>query len=556
MDGRSTEASKQTGADRWPRWPLLWVAAAMLIATFLQCDGLCTPLSLDEILTKWIASAPTAAGVVERSTHSHALGPLHYLLVHESLTVVPNETLAMRLPSVIFGIASVGLFYLVGKALVDRSFGAFACLAAALEATTVYVGRSARPYSLALMAALLAVWGFLRWRDGGRRAWLLVYAAGMALVLHANYVFGLLVFPLGLFVLMKGAPPKPRLRALIEFGCASAIAGAALIPLLPNLRFAMKNAGVLQSWPAADYSPNFSMPPILYRLALFSFVACGAALGLTALFASKPFRASTWGDGGRRVREAALLGILWYGVPAMGLVALNVVFGLRIWTDRYFTVYLGGPLVLAALPTVLAGRRTRVPLLYGTVLLLLLASDRLADLQRYGTWGPSTNWWNMEAMVDEALDGADSHDVVLCQCPYTEGNLLTTGKSARGDGLLVDYLLSPVRVYAPEGASAEVLPLPYSNQVAPFEQYYDEVVGPAISRARTVILVSWGVESRFEEWLLRRDDEGDRTVGLGPWRCVSSRQFTNVMGVRRYSRQTPRDVAAVGVAASGGYGLP
>ena len=484
-------------ADRWPRRPVLWLASALLVAAFVFAFRVADPpLSVDEILTKWMASAPTAAGVVQR-TRTHSIGPVYFLLVHATMHVVPDATLAMRSLSIICGLAGVALVFALGSRLVDRSFGAVACAIAALDSLVIYYAQEGRPYALALAAVLAAAWGVVRWRDGGSGWWLALYGACMALVLSTTYVFGLIVLPLGLFLLVAGGGTRSRLRALGAFSLASLISLVGLLASLESLRFAMQNAGAIGSF--LEPHPMGRIPLILTKYTLLTFIAGAIALICCPGTLSQGVRPDA--PRARRIREAVLLGMLWYAVPVGTLQVLAWTTGVRLFAIRYLFVYLGGPLLLAAVPCVLAGRRTRFPQVYATVVIGILAANLAGVFLSEGMFArKARKHVDFGPVLAAAAHGTAADDLILVQSLYIEGDMLRTPGAVRGLGA---YLLAPVEALLPTPPPATTLPLPRGRAIKPFEAYYESVVSPAISRSRRVIVVSHGPGKRFQEWFSR-----------------------------------------------------
>ena len=515
-------------AQRWPPKPGVCLAVALVVAAVVQCYGLLAPpLHVDEILTQWIASAPTPAEVVQR-TRTHSLGPVYYLLVHAVMRVVPDPTLATRGLSVVFGVACVAMVFAVGSALVDRSFGAVVCLIAALDTLIIHYAQEARPYTIALAGSLVAVWGLVRWRRGGTWRWLIVYTAGMAVLVGANYVFVLMVAPLGLFVLLAGATGRSRVRATSAFTLASLVALVAIVPALPNIRFATQHARVLGTF--IQNHPMLSDPLILTKFTILSVVAAAAALVLAPRLFTQP--ATPGGVEGRRIREAALLALLWYAVPIAALQVLAWTCGVRLFLVRYLIVYLGGPLLLAALPTTLAGRRTRFPQVYTLILTAVLAMHLGGLFARYGMFAPKrADHGDLRPVVQAALRDTVGGDLILFQAVYIEGNLLNTHGT---DPRLTEYLLAPLHALGPP-TRARMLPLPAAHSIKPFAKYYKKVVGPTIAASGRVVLVSRGIAPAFDRWF--RATYGSDSYATTTQDHRTGARFPGHMAVTRYTKR-------------------
>jgi len=415
--------------------------------------------------------------------------------------------------SIICGLAGVALVFALASRLVDRSFGAVACAIAALDSLVIYYAQEGRPYALALAAVLTATYGIVRWRDGGSAWWLALYGACMALVLSTTYLFGLMVLPLGLFLLVAGGGTRSRLRALGAFSVASLLSLVGLLASLGSLCFAMHNAGAIGSF--LEPHPMGRIPLILTKYTLLTFIAGAIALIFCPGVMSRGVRIDA--PRARRIQETVLLGLLWYAVPVGTLQVLAWTTGVRLFTTRYLFVYLAGPLLLAAVPCVLAGRRTRFPLVYATVVIGILAANLAGVFLSEGMFArKAEKHVDFRPVVAAAAHGTTADDLILVQSLYIEGDMLRTAGAVQG---LSAYLLAPMAALLPTPPPAAMLPLPRGRAVKPFEAYYESVVSPAISRSRRVIVVSHGPGTRFRDWFSRIHGAAfsGPTVARGKW---------------------------------------
>ncbi len=143
----------------------------------------------------------TAAQVQGVAADVHPL--LYYFSLHYWMSLLGQSVFALRLLSVIFGVATVVLVFLLAGELFDRRTGLKAALLTAVAPFHVSYSQEARMYSLLCFLSLLAVYFFVRaWRRGGLRNWTgFVVAATLSLYAH-NLAF-LPLLTLDLFVLLK-----------------------------------------------------------------------------------------------------------------------------------------------------------------------------------------------------------------------------------------------------------------------------------------------------------------------------------------------------------------
>lgn len=100
--------------------------------------------------------------------------------------------IVVRLPSVILGVSTVGLTFLLGKELFNRKTGLLAALLMAIAPLHVYYSQEARMYVLAAFAATLSFYFLYRLTIGKKwSGWGLVISLG--LVLYSDYLVYLVI---------------------------------------------------------------------------------------------------------------------------------------------------------------------------------------------------------------------------------------------------------------------------------------------------------------------------------------------------------------------------
>ncbi|MGI4957448.1 MAG: glycosyltransferase family 39 protein [Janthinobacterium lividum] len=180
--------------------PLLLVSLTGLVARLHGLGG--KPYWMDEITTLRRSSLGFEA-LVRDSLSFHHL-PLYFVVTSWFVPFGLDETI-MRLPAALFGAASCGVLFLLGRSLGDWRSGLAASLLLAMAPFQVQYGQEARSYTLVTTLILLGLWGLtllarnpaaaarpLRMAGPARAGWLL-YGIGTALALDtlsvANFWF-------------------------------------------------------------------------------------------------------------------------------------------------------------------------------------------------------------------------------------------------------------------------------------------------------------------------------------------------------------------------------
>ncbi len=202
----------------------IWLVLALVAAALLRFVALeQKPLWCDELATLQRLSL-TFPQHVRAMSGNH---PLYELLLR--FWMPPDGSDAwMRIPSAAFGVAAVGLAWMLMRAAGGRE-ATFAAWFVALSPLLLMHSRIARAYSLACALAFLsnlALLGALR-----RRTTLsfLAYVAATALMIYANLLAAGIWLAQALFILWF---LRRRLRRLLPWAAAHAGVGALLAPWL------------------------------------------------------------------------------------------------------------------------------------------------------------------------------------------------------------------------------------------------------------------------------------------------------------------------------------
>ncbi len=108
--------------------------------------------------------------------------------------------MTMRAPMLVSGVAAILVLPLLAREWIGRPASDVFAWLLAIAPLHVYFSRYARPYSVTMLLAVVAVFAFFRWLLGGSRRWSWVYAAG---AVGASY-FHVVVLPIVLAPLFFG----------------------------------------------------------------------------------------------------------------------------------------------------------------------------------------------------------------------------------------------------------------------------------------------------------------------------------------------------------------
>lgn len=186
---------------------LFALAAILLLALALRLINLDQrPLWYDEAFSVLYAEKPFAtmlAGTVTEVEGAAAdVHPLFfYSLLHGWMALFGQSPAAVRALSVLLGMATVLMSYLLGRRLFDQRTGLVVAVITAVAPFHVYYSQEARMYALLGLAAVTATYFFVgAWSEGGAGNWVGFAMAG-AITLYAHNLGIFFLAALDLWVL-------------------------------------------------------------------------------------------------------------------------------------------------------------------------------------------------------------------------------------------------------------------------------------------------------------------------------------------------------------------
>lgn len=143
---------------------------------------------------EWFSDIPNWARL---SFHDHP--PLVFLVQHVSFKLLGQNLIALRLPFVLAGVASVFLLYLVGKKLFNEKIGLIAALLLAVSSYHVWISRIGLQESIVIFLTLLCFYLFLMALENNQH-WR--WGIGLGLALLTKYTAIVLIPIFGVYILL------------------------------------------------------------------------------------------------------------------------------------------------------------------------------------------------------------------------------------------------------------------------------------------------------------------------------------------------------------------
>lgn len=218
--------------DLAPRTAGLVAAGILAAGALARTIGLGQDLWMDEVFTLTEFVRLPARLIVSSFPHDNQ-HLLYSLLARGSVSLLGESAPALRLPSVVLGVASLAAVARLGALVLGRREGLLAAALLAVSYHHVWFSQNARGYTGLLLATVLSTDLFLRGLWRGRIATWLAYAATVALGawLHLTMVFVPAAHALGLaacVVVRARALPSGDTAARRALGAAAVRAAAAL----------------------------------------------------------------------------------------------------------------------------------------------------------------------------------------------------------------------------------------------------------------------------------------------------------------------------------------
>jgi len=369
--------------------------------------------------------------------------PFHHAVLWVTVRLVGTSELAVRLPSLLAGVALVPVMAWVGRELFDRRTGLVAAALTTVAPFCVWYSQEARMYSQFMLFAAVAVGAqVLAVRRGRRRDWLL-YAVATAAMAWSQY-FAILpivvqqaAFAVAWWRRRRSSPALGR-RFLVSWIASTALIALLLVPLVPILRDQMaayghRGAGLVPGQAGAGNS-TISGGVSVYAVganliwATLGYHADGLMVQVAALWPLLMLGVLVLLGRGRSTRSLLLAGLIVVPLSALFLVG-------SLKRDLFELRYFSGAvpallLLLARFVTATAHRRAAV---LGASLALVTVMSA--------------------ALVDQQVNGANPRRYDFA------GALHRVERRARpGDVVLYEpsYLADVIEYYAPELRTAPV----------------------------------------------------------------------------------------------------
>jgi 4-amino-4-deoxy-L-arabinose transferase-like glycosyltransferase len=214
----------------WRPWVILSILTVLALG--LRLWRLNSDLWFDELVTLLEFVRPPLGEIVT-SFHSQNQHMLYSVLGYASVRAFGESAWALRLPAMLFGVASLWALFLLGRRVVGTLEALLACALMTVSYHHIWFSQNARGYSGLLFFATLATWLWLEAISRNSWGWWLPYAGVSALGLwtHMSMVFVVAAQALVYLVLLIRSTWLSRSKAdrSLEVGSAPKVFLACLL---------------------------------------------------------------------------------------------------------------------------------------------------------------------------------------------------------------------------------------------------------------------------------------------------------------------------------------
>ncbi len=195
-----THKHRAQSADRLP-WLILTVLGLLALGSRLWRLDSC--LWYDEVITLLQFVRLPIGEIVTRfdSQNQHML---YSILAHASISVFGESAWALRLPAVLFGVASLWALFLLGRRVMGTHEALLACALMTFSYHHIWFSQNARGYMGMLFFTILSTWLWLETLAQGNRQWWIYYTitAALGLWVHMTMAFVVAAHALVYFTLL------------------------------------------------------------------------------------------------------------------------------------------------------------------------------------------------------------------------------------------------------------------------------------------------------------------------------------------------------------------
>ena len=172
--------------------------------------GFTESLWIDELYTSNLFCGPTVVLLKTLFTDIHP--PFYFVFIHFWNGLFGDSEIALRLPALLSGLASIWLIYRLGIMAHRPSTGLVAAFLLAVNPVHIWYSQEARPYATTILLTLLTVYAFWRLLETEQSFfWSLLYFCSLTALVFSHYYLAAFLVVLPLLAWSTKSPARVRI---------------------------------------------------------------------------------------------------------------------------------------------------------------------------------------------------------------------------------------------------------------------------------------------------------------------------------------------------------
>lgn len=322
---------------------MIWII--LIVALVIRLMSLNQSLWLDEAINVLAAKNLDFISFVTRYPIADFHPPGYFAILWGWTKIFGTSEIAVRMPSILFGVGTVWLTHLIGKKLFNLNTGILAALFLALAPLHIYYSQEARMYSFAAFAAALSMYFLIRLFERNRFA-KIGYVVATGLLLYSDYVAYFILPTQLLYVFFYQRKHIKTFFVFLFLGVVTILPWLAVFP--QQLANGQQTAGSLTGWKNVVGGANFKEASLLLVKTLIGRISFENKLFYTLFVGliSLPF-VVTFKKAIQKIDSTTALILTWAILPP--LMAFLVSFYIPVFTYFRFIFILPAFYLLVSL---------------------------------------------------------------------------------------------------------------------------------------------------------------------------------------------------------------
>lgn len=239
---------------------MIWVI--LMLGLILRLISLNQSLWLDEAINTLAVKNYNFLNLITEYAKADFHPPGWFIILWLWTKLSGYSEIAVRIPSVVFGILAILFTYLIGKKLVSKNLGILAAALIAINPLHIYYSQEARMYSLATLAVLINILLFIKLIKREKASTVFLILSNV-LVLASDYI-AYFIFPAQLIFLMVIRKKEIIKTWIIALICALTLGIWWLPVFLNQLNVGSVASANLPTWKFVLGAFDFKTLPLTY----------------------------------------------------------------------------------------------------------------------------------------------------------------------------------------------------------------------------------------------------------------------------------------------------